>query len=330
MNTPILEIKEIILKELYENGFEKVYKNDLTSLLQEYNLNQIKRAVLELHNNGLIHVFGIQTIDHVITQFIGYLTDHGILEYENYDFKDNKKFSIEIARFIYVVDQTEQEYLKLNDIIQGVISLGSDRSKEDLEKLYSLTIKYTCDVEKAWPLGTTIPIVINVFHIHKAITEYGKIVLQKYYQHTQFFKKTFLLNRDLLFQEFNSLQDLIESRNWKDACIKIGSLLEYLLTKWLEHKKIPIINPSNRKGVKTLEDVRFVEKIAYYIKTGCSAFSSEIGSITEWNIVDSVIRDYRNYIHLQKYEERVSSLGPLTKSDYDLLYPTFNKIIGYF
>ena len=50
--------------------------------------------------------------------------------------------------------------------------------------------------------------------------------------------------------------------------------------------------------------------------------------MTQWDIVNIRIRDYRNYIHLQTYEkDRISMNNPLVEQDYESLRREFDNII---
>lgn len=142
----------------------------------------------------------------------------------------------------------------------------------------------------------------------------------------QFFCKKFISNQDLLIKENKELNILIENKLWKDACIKIGSILEYILTNWIEDKGIQLSSLSKRKKVKKLKDVTFEEKINYYINVGAKKYNFEIGTTTEWNVVKNVIKDYRNYIHLQKYEERIKKSGYLGERDFMSIYSNFKSL----
>ena len=74
----------------------------------------------------------------------------------------------------------------------------------------------------------------------------------------------------------------------------------------------------------------FWDKINFYLETARITYNNEIGDNTSWSIVNNVIREYRNYIHLEKYEERVITDGYLDKGDYDQLRPAFELIIQFF
>lgn len=103
-----------------------------------------------------------------------------------------------------------------------------------------------------------------------------------------------------------------------------------ILTKWLESKNIKQITHSWLKKPRSLNKAKFYDKIIHYLEIARIDHQNQIGDRTQWEIVDKVIRDYRNYIHLQEYEKKNSTDGYLEKNDYELLNIPFNQIISYF
>ncbi len=87
---------------------------------------------------------------------------------------------------------------------------------------------------------------------------------------------------------------------------------------------------SKLKNPKKLRNATFADKIQFYLESAGLKYSYEIGKDTEWKITNNIIRDYRNYVHLQEYEKRLNSVGPLDGTIVELLFPTFETIIGYF
>lgn len=334
MNYTIKEIKDGILDEMYKNGLRSPYSGNLKAIFKNENDVKIKRAIDELGKQGKIKALKMTSInlEEFLTDFEGYLTDRGILEYENYDFSDIQKWGIEIIRFLQVIEQTDKHTLDLSEMVPKIIKLGSKRSAQILSNFITLCIEYTTKVDKRIAIQLEKYEMLFVYDTFAAITEYGKKILKKYNESITIFQKSYLLkNRDMLIKERNSLEILIENRLWKDACIKIGSILEYLLTKWLHHKSITSITHSKLKKPKNLDDTNFYDKIQFYIENGSKTYSNEIGNITEWNIVNTIIRNYRNYIHLQKYEEeRINFFNPLTESEYDTLFNTYEIISNLF
>lgn len=328
MSEIIQEIKKRILDDMYIFGFDRFYWKNLMDLLPDKPKNQIKKAIIELENDGYIKVFGGQLIqyDHYLTGFTAHFTDIGILKYESFDLFDENKYSIEIARFLQIIDETEEDHLNIADIIEKIIEAGSNHSSEELNKLLHMIIEFVCDVNKAVFAGSSTYSSLIVSNPLTALTDFGKAVLNEYRNMKELFQKPFITNRNLVIDEYNNLKILIENRLWKDACIKMGSILEYLLTRWIESKNIPINQITSRRNVNSFDKVYFSEKIDYYLQVGSIQFQQEIGKKTEWRMVNDIIRDYRNFIHLQKYEESINDGNPIEENDFNLLHPAFNSI----
>ncbi len=155
-------------------------------------------------------------------------------------------------------------------------------------------------------------------------------ILQNYIIETEILTSPLITNRNMVIGEYNSILISIKNKLWKDACIKMGSILEYLLTKWLESKNIKQITHSHLKKQKSLSRAKFNDKIIFYLEIARFNYNNEIGDRTQWEIVDKVIRDYRNYVHLQKYEKRITQDGYLDINDYELLNKPFRQLINYF
>jgi len=69
--------------------------------------------------------------------------------------------------------------------------------------------------------------------------------------------------------------------------------------------------------------------INFYINPKLNPYVSEIGTDTQWKIVNQIIRDYRNYVHLKKYEtDRIKTKNSLTEQDYESLRHQFDDIIS--
>lgn len=337
MSEKIREIKIILLEQIYKNGIIQQFKLNLNKMFSKESKNNLKRAIDELGKEGKIKVSGMHLIDsdEFLLSFSGYITDLGILEYESYDFKNEDKFSIEIARFLNLINETASEQLESREIADELIILGSTKSKNILEGFLRHSIEYTCNVNKKSGIGVSGYDFMYVFDIFSAITEFGKNVLQKYNSFTNLFNQSYLTHiKDFILKEHDSLEIFIENKLWKDACIKMGFILEFLILKWLDMKSISTVSHSKssppHKNINT-KDSSFFDKIQYYIEMGSKTYSNEIGNETEWRIVDNIIRDYRNFIHLQKYEEnRLIHNQPLAKNEYEILYNTYSSIIQYF
>ena len=331
MRDEIENIGLLLLKDMYSNGFSKYYDKDLTQLFPERKERDIKDAVKLLSKNGLIKAFGIDHISHnfFLQQFSGHITDLGVLNLEKNEKFDENGYSIEIIRFLLVIDESSEDSLYLDIIIPRIKQKGSIKTEENLKNILKTTIKYTCNVNKTTGGGGMYSN-LYVVNTTSPITDIGMNLIQDYIKKIKIFTNPIISNRDMVLKEYDALEILIRNQLWKDACIKMGSILEYLLTKWLESKNVPVISHSQNKKQQPLDKAYFYDKIRFYIETARIKYKNEIGNKTQWEIVDKVIREYRNYIHLQKYEKIIASNGYLSKNDFDLLNEPFNQVIDYF
>lgn len=144
-----------------------------------------------------------------------------------------------------------------------------------------------------------------------------------------FVKITDPSQKSILLEEYDELQKEIQRGSWKDACIKMGGILEYLLTIWLQKKGLTPYQISSSKKVKKWKDVSFHKMIEFYMKNS-RKYADEIGTYTDWNLVKNILKDYRNYVHLLKYEERVKQGDFLRKKEFVRIYPIFQEILKKF
>lgn len=172
---------------------------------------------------------------------------------------------------------------------------------------------------------------VQAFVTNKTLlTSRGRAFLESWRDENEVFKKvTDQTQKQILLEEYSLLRKIIHQGAWKDACIKIGGILEYLLGNWLKNKQITPSQILNNKKVKKWKDVKFYQMIEFYMNNS-KKFEDEIGSYTDWNLVKNVLKDYRNYIHLEKYEERVRKGDVLRKKEFDRIYPIFQDIVKKF
>jgi hypothetical protein len=327
----IEKIGQKLLEDMYSHGFSTSYDKDLVQLFPKQKESDIRYAVKSLVKKGLIKVIGIDHISRnfFLKDFSGNITDLGVLNIEENDFYDQDKYSIEIIRFLQVIDESSEELLHIDIIIPRIKQKGSQKTEDDLRSIICSCMEYTCNVKKLWSGGGNIS-QLYVYNSTSPITDIGMNILQVFFNETEILTSPLITNRDMIIEEYNSLVCLIKNKLWKDICIKMGSILEYLLTRWLESKKIVDINHTQIKKLKSLDKAKFYDKITYYLETARFDYNNEIGNRTQWEIVNKVIRGYRNYIHLQEYEKRIVMDGFLGKNDYELLKTPFNQIISYF
>lgn len=162
------------------------------------------------------------------------------------------------------------------------------------------------------------------------LTPNGRAFLEGWrYENELFVKMIDPTQKRILLEEYNELQKDIQQGSWKNACIKIGVILEYLLIKWLQNKDLFPSQIINNKNVKKWKDVKFHQMIEFYMNNS-RTYADEIGTYTDWNLVKNILKDYRNYIHLLKYEERVKKGDFLRKKEFDRIYPIFQEILKKF
>ena len=117
----------------------------------------------------------------------------------------------------------------------------------------------------------------------------------------------------LLLNEYNDIKLFYGLEKWKEVAIKMGSILDYLITKkFLESEE----NPFNNK-------TSFYEKLTYIVEN--SVFGRENNQ--NWLFVNNNIRKYRNYIHLTEF---IKSKIIFDKSLIDKLSDVFEKLVRLF
>lgn len=134
----------------------------------------------------------------------------------------------------------------------------------------------------------------------------------------------------LLLNEYNDIKLFYSLEKWKEVAIKMGSILEYLITKkFLESKgKHFKWKRKNRHGnpveINLISDNTFFStKLTYIIEN--SVFG--IKNNQNWSFVNNNIREYRNYIHLTKF---IKSKIIFEKSLIDKLSDVFEKLVRLF
>ncbi|MFW9881363.1 MAG: hypothetical protein ACFFG0_50510, partial [Candidatus Thorarchaeota archaeon] len=139
--------------------------------------------------------------------------------------------------------------------------------------------------------------------------------------------------KEILLEEYLEIENLRKRERWKDAVIKIGSILECLITFYIEQNKLDYddngniekkkIHIAGKEELIKPSNAVFSKKLAYIIQN--TIFGIENNN--DWMIVDSLIRDLRNLIHLQKY---IRNKTKINKDLFDKLYPAFERLITLF
>jgi len=139
--------------------------------------------------------------------------------------------------------------------------------------------------------------------------------------------------KEIIFDEYNEIENLRKRERWKDAFIKIGTILEYLITHYIVVNKLDEFEEGKPKKVEISiagttrriipSEAEFREKLAFVMQREIFGRDSN----NEWRIVDGLLRKFRNYIHLQSYiKDRVR----INKDQFDNLYPVFEQLIMFF
>jgi len=141
--------------------------------------------------------------------------------------------------------------------------------------------------------------------------------------------------REILLQEYENIKLLIEHEKWMDATIKIGSILEYAITDYFRKRRdeddeydLTFIKKYNKNG-KPLkgnvldENTSFHKKLRFILEK--EIFGREFNK--DWNYVDMVIRNYRNFIHI---DELVRNKIIFTKEMFEQIFPVFERLLLLF
>ena len=182
MEDSISYIQEDLLRKIYESGVIEPFKANLFELYSTIRKKDIKAAAYQLATSGKIYTYlnlRYKNDDFFYEDFIAFFTDTGLIRYEGDDIHNENKYSIEILRFVQVIDSLDEGHIKLSDVIDKVIELGSKRNKEDLKKLYLITIKNTCRVKKHTYSSSTYANMMTIFINFDTVSYSGKSLLEK-------------------------------------------------------------------------------------------------------------------------------------------------------
>jgi len=132
--------------------------------------------------------------------------------------------------------------------------------------------------------------------------------------------------RDFFCDEYTQLYRLKELRQYKDAVIKMGTIIEGLLNCWVERyypAGVEIITGPKEKRKVSADKIEFWELIQLMIQHGCKDYPN-VGTINEWNHIDKYVRDYRNCIHPTKMLKKPYAFR---KEEFENLLHDFEAII---
>lgn len=140
--------------------------------------------------------------------------------------------------------------------------------------------------------------------------------------------------KQVVLQEYKDMKLLLEHCLWKDVLIKMGSIIEYLITDYFEYsglardaknnlKHYQIKNHSGKRKNITLLDAQFGDKLSYIIQN--TVFGRKCNN--DWKLVDNNVREYRNYVHLSKVVQDKMVFDGKTVQ---LMFPIFERVIILF
>lgn len=141
------------------------------------------------------------------------------------------------------------------------------------------------------------------------------------------------MQKKLFLKNINEIEYLRKKEKWKDAFIKMGSILEFLITNYIEENKldkneegkpirVEILIGGRRRSINPVE-AQFGEKISFILQH--EIFDGEYNN--DWRIVDGLIRKLRNYIHLYQY---IKDRTRVSKDLFDKLYNVFERLMLLF
>ncbi|MFX1329120.1 MAG: hypothetical protein ACFE91_13415 [Promethearchaeota archaeon] len=134
--------------------------------------------------------------------------------------------------------------------------------------------------------------------------------------------------REIILEEYNDIEYLRKREKWKDAIIKMGTIIEYLITHYIREKKLDkekvnILKNGKEKAINKLSEASFEDKVSYIIQK--EVFGNEYNN--DWKVVERLIKDLRDCIHLQKY---IAIRTRINEEMFNRIYPIFEKLILLF
>lgn len=134
--------------------------------------------------------------------------------------------------------------------------------------------------------------------------------------------------REILLEEYSDIEYLRRRNKWKDIIIKMGTILEYLITYYiienkLDKKKVEILKKGNKIPINKLSVASYENKVLFIIQN--EVFGSEYNN--DWKVVERLIKDLRDCIHLQKY---ISLRTRINEEMFSMIYPAFERLIMLF
>lgn len=336
------DFQDLVLKAIYSNlNNITLYQMSLNNLRSDKLLKSISNQeffkTMELLENRSYLTYRENVIDK--EDYIISVNLKGILKYEEDHLDINREFTELTQKFLNSVKKIEEKIIKLEPGQLGKIAIEtflrhSKIDEKDFDKLNF--IRHNGD---------------NIFHRNIGWTSkdgfifYGKdfiFLTPKGREFLEFQNKLKNLFRNvsnkfgkkMVLEEYQDIHFLIEHNKWKDILIKMGSIIEYLITDYIEYSGYGINQNGNLKeynikdhsgNIKKIKplNAKFREKLSFIIQK--NIFGSNWTS--DWIFVDNNIREFRNYVHLTKviYNNLIVDKVTVQK-----VYPVFEKIITLF
>ena len=255
------------------------------------------------------------------------LTFEGLLYYEKTYLSPYDYYYINIISIILeIFTSIEQGEIILENNILHLDTIQTELQEND----YDLTKKTIFDILTFIKLKTTLAKNFNfkgigyseevlIFRLDLPIlTPKGRDFLEFHKTAKNILKNVRNDAKELLLEEYFEIFHLWKRKKWREIAIKMGSILECLITDFIEKNRESYrtqgLNPPNINS-------SFHEKLLFIIR------NQLIGDPNDWNYVDSVIKDYRNLIHLYNVIDRHLTMN---EEIINLLRPYFEKLIQLF
>jgi hypothetical protein len=325
---PELNIEEFVLKYMHEKSLEE----DKGINYEYFNLNQIYDdpaypnknsvdfdiALERLKENGYIRKEAHNMI---------FFTFKGLIHYEeNYLIPSNYYYINIFSIILDIFRRIEQREITL---IKGVINLA--QFEEELKnneffinkrKIYDILAFIELKgnlIQRIGFKGVGYSEELIIFRIDLPIlTNKGRDFLNLHKTAKLVFQKVQPKSKRLLLEEYFEIFNLWKRKKWRDIAIKMGSILECLITDFFKQNEALYISEGLKPpGINNT----FHEKLLFIKRNDL------LGDPNDWNYVDNVMRDYRNLIHLYKVIDENLTIDETT---INLLRPYFEKLIQLF
>ncbi|GAG67715.1 unnamed protein product [marine sediment metagenome] len=336
----LLEIEEKILEILYNNfvkwnreiKIKELFKN--LSLGNEYGkkLLQIidkllKDNILELRSRDFYHDPEFKdTLSWGIEELLYYEKKKPPFQREYTDLITGVLYLFnEIDNGRYILYENEIPFAQLSNILKKDMDINIDHNRfyfisSDLSNKFC-TNRYMGFMAKTEQL--------RFRNLNGPILNSQGIKFLDYQLKVKNFFQNVLdpFGREILREEFEDIHELWGKKKWKDIAIKMGSILEYLITDFFERsegKHSEWISKDKTKPINLLsKNTKFSIKLSYVMQK--EVFGTENNS--DWKYVYNHIREYRNYVHLTKLvKEKITFNEKMIRQ----MYEVFERLIVLF